>query len=131
MIRFLIDECLSPFLALTAKQQGYEGVHVRQLGLDGAPDELVASQALAREDIVVTNNARDFRRLYATFTSHPGLVIVLPSLKVDIQVSRFIETIAFIESQPTVVDQMVIVHRDGTITIEPWPPISAQRSPTP
>jgi hypothetical protein len=33
----------------------------------------------------------------------------------------FAEVVEFIEAQPTVVDQMVVVRRDGEITIEPWP----------
>ena len=122
-VRFLIDECLSPELAVTAKQHGYEGAHVRQLQLGSASDDALTRVALEREDIIVTNNARDFRRLYARLAAHPGLVIILPSLAIGLQITCFIDVIAFIEAQPSVIDQMVTVRRDGHITIEPWPPI--------
>lgn len=130
-IRFLIDECLSPELAVTAKQQGYEGAHVRQLQPGSPPDCALTRVALEREDIIVTNNARDFRRLYARLATHPGLVIILPSLAIGLQITRSTEVIAFIENQPTVIDQMVTVRRDGRITIEPRPPIrSAEQEPS-
>ena len=78
-------------------------------------------RAIAQGDIVVTNNARDYRRIYARAPAHPGLVIVLQSLARGRQTAAFRGVIAFIEAQPSVVDQMVVVRRDGAIGIEPWP----------
>lgn len=121
MIRFLIDECLTPYLAIVSKIEGYEGEHVNHLRLDGQPDRSIALTAIMREDILVTNNARDLRRIYAGLASHPGLLIILPSVPRREQMSLFRQAIAFIEAQPQIVDQMVVVRRDRTITIEPWP----------
>lgn len=81
----------------------------------------MAVKAVERGDIFVTNNARHYRRLYAKFTRHPGLVIVLSSVRVTRQMEIFGQVLSFIEGQPSVVDQMVVVRRDGEITIEPWP----------
>ena len=75
-------------------------------------------QAVERGDIFVTNNARHYRRLYAKFTRHPGLVIVLPSVPLERQWELFAQVIAFVEEQSSIVDQMVVVRSH---TIEPWP----------
>jgi predicted nuclease of predicted toxin-antitoxin system len=124
-IRFLIDECLSPYLAITAKQHGYAGEHAVRLDHAGDADGALMGLALKREDILVTNNARDFKRIYRRLVTHPGLVLILPSVNAARQIILFRKVIAFIEAQPAVIDQMVTVRRDGTITIEPWPPIPA------
>lgn len=123
MIRFLIDECLTPNLAGVAKSLGYEARDAVGAGLGQKPDPVLARAALEGDDIFVTNNARDFRRLYARFTRHPGLVLILPSVPMGEQITLFTRVIAFIEAQPNVIDQMVAVRRDGTIAIESWPPI--------
>jgi predicted nuclease of predicted toxin-antitoxin system len=120
-IRFLIDECLTSRLCRLAKQRGYAAEHVVLVNLGSTPDSVIAVKAVERGDIFVTNNARHYRRLYAKFTRHPGLVIIMPSVPLDSQMRLFARVVEFIEAQPTVVDQMVVVRRDGEITIEPWP----------
>jgi len=108
-------------LLTVAKEHGYEAEHVLGLSLGSTPDRVIAARALQRQDVFVTNNARDFRRLYAKFRTHPGLVIVLPSVKFGEQMRLFRKIIEFIESQPNIVDQMVTMRNDGAVTIEPWP----------
>jgi predicted nuclease of predicted toxin-antitoxin system len=44
-MRFLIDENLSPRLAELLRTAGHDAVHVRDLGLASAPDEVVMSAA--------------------------------------------------------------------------------------
>lgn len=44
-MRFLIDENLSPRLADLLRTAGHDAVHVRDLGLASAPDEVVMSVA--------------------------------------------------------------------------------------
>jgi uncharacterized protein with PIN domain len=62
--RFLIDENLSPQLARHLRfVQGYDAVHVNEIGLQGARDDNVLARAIAEGRIVVTSNAEDFRRL--------------------------------------------------------------------
>jgi predicted nuclease of predicted toxin-antitoxin system len=120
-IRFLIDECLTPRLCTLAKHTGYAAEHVVHIQLGSKPDGVVAVEAVERGDIFVTNNAHHYRRLYAKFTRHPGLVIILPSVPLERQLELFARVMAFIEEQPSIVDQMVVMRRDGQITIEPWP----------
>jgi predicted nuclease of predicted toxin-antitoxin system len=75
-MRFLIDECLSIDLVLIANHAGHEAQHVARLGKAGWKDWNVARYAADGDFVLVTNNASDFRRLYATQSLHAGLVIV-------------------------------------------------------
>lgn len=70
---FLIDECLTPSLAGLAKNWGYNAEHVTELALRRTPDDLLAAFAVGREALMVTNNARDFRRIYRSLPFHPDL----------------------------------------------------------
>lgn len=79
-MRFLIDECLTIDLVSVASQAGHEAQHVARVGKAGWKDWNVARHAAEGDLVVVTNNAGDFRRLYATRPLHAGLVIIVPSV---------------------------------------------------
>lgn len=120
MIRFLVDECLSPSLAEAARARGYDATHVVWLGRGSADDREVTRIALERDYIVVTNNARDFRRIYGRLEVHPGLVLVLPDLPGAQQRRYFLAIVEFIDARPDVVNRIVSIDRAGVITIEDW-----------
>jgi predicted nuclease of predicted toxin-antitoxin system len=77
-VRFLIDECLSVDLVAVAGQAGYEAQHVAHVGKAGWKDWNVVRYASDGDFILVTNNASDFRRLYAAQPLHVGLIILIP-----------------------------------------------------
>ena len=79
-MRFLIDECLSIDLVSVASQAGHEAQHVAHVGRAGWKDWNVAAYASAGDFVLVTNNASDFRRLYAVQALHAGLVIIIPNV---------------------------------------------------
>ena len=79
-MRFLIDECLTIDLVAVAHQAGHEARHVARVGKAGWKDWNVARYAAEGDFVVVTNNASDFRRLYATQALHAGLLIIIPSV---------------------------------------------------
>jgi predicted nuclease of predicted toxin-antitoxin system len=79
-MRFLIDECLSIDLVSIASQAGHDAQHVARVGKAGWKDWNVARYAAEDNFVVVTNNASDFRRLYAAQPLHAGLVIIIPSV---------------------------------------------------
>jgi predicted nuclease of predicted toxin-antitoxin system len=79
-MRFLIDECLTIDLISIAGQAGHEAQHVAHVGKAGWKDWNVARYAAEGDFVVVTNNASDFRKLYATQSLHTGLVIIIPSV---------------------------------------------------
>jgi len=88
-VRFLIDECLSPALVREAQASGSEAYHLAHMGRAGLADRQVVAYAVARDLTVVTNNAGDFRRLYAAQHLHPGLVILIPNADREAQVGLF------------------------------------------
>lgn len=77
-MRFLIDECLSVDLVAVAGESGHEAQHVAHIGRAGWRDWNVAGYARDGDFVLVTNNATDFRQLYATQPLHAGLVILIP-----------------------------------------------------
>jgi len=79
-MRFLIDECLSIDLISVAGQAGHEAQHVARVGKAGWKDWNVLRYASDGDFVLVTNNASDFRRLYAAQPLHAGLVIIIPSV---------------------------------------------------
>jgi predicted nuclease of predicted toxin-antitoxin system len=85
-MRFLIDECLSIELVSVASQAGHEAQHLAHVGKAGWKDRNVALYAQESDFVLVTNNATDFRCIYATTPLHAGLVIIIPN--VDRQTQR-------------------------------------------
>jgi len=77
-MRFLIDECLTIDLISIASEAGHEAQHLAHVGKAGWKDWNVAHYAAEGDFVVVTNNASDFRRLYAKEPLHAGLVIIIP-----------------------------------------------------
>jgi predicted nuclease of predicted toxin-antitoxin system len=79
-VRFFIDECLSPQLAIRLNNTGrHDAVHPLHVGRRGEPDHRVLAWCIAEDRITVTENARDFRHLIGKTELHPGLII-LPSV---------------------------------------------------
>lgn len=75
-MRFLIDECLSPKLALALSREGHYAEHPRDRGNLGTSDQAVLERCLDLNLVVVTHNAEDFRKLAGTAPIHPGIVIM-------------------------------------------------------
>ena len=79
-MRLFIDECLSPRMARALNETGrHVAVHPRDHGGVGEPDYKVLARCIAEDLIIVTENARDFRKLVRRAEVHPGL-IVLPNV---------------------------------------------------
>jgi predicted nuclease of predicted toxin-antitoxin system len=84
--KFLIDECLSPALALLAREQGFvESSHVTWLGKSGWKDWELRAFILEQDWTFVTRNSVDFRGpadqpgshgQYADVLLHAGLVCI-------------------------------------------------------
>ena len=84
-MRFLIDECLSIDLISVASQAGHEAQHVARVGKAGWKDWNVLRYARDGDFVLVTNNASDFRRLYAKEALHAGLIILIPQIGRELQ----------------------------------------------
>jgi predicted nuclease of predicted toxin-antitoxin system len=88
-VRFLIDECLTVDLVTVAGESGHEAQHVAHVGRAGWKDWNVIRYASEGDLILVTNNASDFRQLYAAQPLHAGLLILIPVVNRNVQKRLF------------------------------------------
>ena len=86
MLKFLIDECLSPDLAQLARDRGYhDSFHVTWLGKAGWKDWQLRELIIEQDWTFVTRNSVDFRGpanqpgsegQYANVPIHAGLICI-------------------------------------------------------
>lgn len=88
-MKFLVDECLHTSLVAVAETRNHGATHVNWLGLSGETDWELMPRILAEDFTFVTNNARDFRKLYAREELHAGLLIIVPQVAPDRQRQLF------------------------------------------
>jgi predicted nuclease of predicted toxin-antitoxin system len=72
--KLLLDENLSPAIALALTREGLDVTHVRDRGLLQATDVDVFARALQEDRILVTSDVDDFAKLARAATVHAGLV---------------------------------------------------------
>jgi predicted nuclease of predicted toxin-antitoxin system len=112
-MRFLIDECLPPALTVIANQEGHEAQHVVHIGKAGWSDQNVVRLAAEGDFIVVTNNASDFRKLYATQPLHAGLIILLPNAGREVHMRLFKYALELLAANGEPVNQVLEMGFDG------------------
>lgn len=116
---FLIDECLHRRLVNTARDRGHPAEHVVALGLGGAPDPLIAGAAVGRGAVLVTNNRRDFRRIYGRLKRHPGLLVIIPNGALSTQTRLFEAALDHVEANP-MTDRLLEISISGEINFQTW-----------
>ena len=124
MIRFLIDENLSPQLTETAEAFGYSAFHVAHRGWSALTDAQVLRRVLDEDLTLVTNNWNDFRPMLKRAEIHPGIVVILPNVRRERQVELFASALSVIRSHEPPLDMvnMVLeVAADGTVTLYTMP----------
>lgn len=62
-VKLLLDENISPAVALALAADGVDAWHVRDRGLEGATDHELLDRAYAEDRILVTLNVGDFETL--------------------------------------------------------------------
>lgn len=79
-MNLLIDECLHTSLIAVAQAHGHLAQHVAWMGLSGETDWALMERVRADDLTLVTNNARDFRKIFAREPIHAGLILILPQV---------------------------------------------------
>ena len=126
-VKLFIDECLSPRLALWLNDTGeHDAAHPLHVGRRGLPDHAVLAWCLDEDRTIVTENARDFRKLVGGADLHPGLII-LPALSRE-ETWQFLQAaIAFLAEHGAPSDVMVNhvleVSDNGSMTLYELPPM--------
>ena len=106
-VKFLLDECLSHLYVATLAIRGYpDAIHPIHIGMRRSRDDQLLARAIAEDRILISANARDYRKLLRTAEIHPGAILVEG---VDRMVTwRLIElALSFIETQFAPNDYMI------------------------
>lgn len=75
-LELLLDENLSPAVAVTLREEGHDVAHVRDRALRGAIDAVVLQKAYDEDRALVTANVADFEKLARAVELHAGIVFV-------------------------------------------------------
>jgi predicted nuclease of predicted toxin-antitoxin system len=123
-VRFLIDECLSVELTGVANEAGFEAHHVAHRGLAGAKDHQLRPVLLDEHFTLVTNNGRDFLKLLAEVELHPGLVIVIPNVRIAAQAALFRAALEFFQGREDLeelINKVLEVHAEDDVRVYDLP----------
>ena len=88
---------------------GYVAHHVEHLGLKGAPDWQLWKRAIDDDLTFVTNNAQDFRKLYRRSELHPGLVLILPMVRPEVQRELFHAALEYLANRRMLINRLIEV----------------------
>ncbi|RUW64444.1 DUF5615 family PIN-like protein [Mesorhizobium sp. M2A.F.Ca.ET.067.02.1.1] len=117
-MNFLIDECLHTSLVAVAQLRGHVANHVNWLGLSGETDWNLMPRILEDDFTFVTNNAKDFRKLYAKEPVHPGLLIIVPQVAPERQRELFNTILEELDPDELIVNEVIEIEiADGNAIV--------------
>jgi predicted nuclease of predicted toxin-antitoxin system len=75
-VRFLVDENLSPLLAVGLNDAGHDAAHVRDIGLTSAADSVILDRARADGRVLVSADTDFGSLLAASGDNAPSIILV-------------------------------------------------------
>jgi predicted nuclease of predicted toxin-antitoxin system len=75
-VRFLIDNNLSPLLAESLKAAGHDAVHLRDLGMQAAPDPAVLQRAQVDQRVLVSADTDFGALLSSSRATGPSVLLI-------------------------------------------------------
>jgi predicted nuclease of predicted toxin-antitoxin system len=113
-VKLLIDECLHMSLVAVAETRGHSATHVNYLGLSGATDWDLMPRIVQDDFTFVTNNAKDFRKLYALEPIHAGLLIIIPQVPPPLQRQLFAALLDELALEDVPINILIEIEFDGS-----------------
>lgn len=110
-MRLLLDENISRQVARALTKQGYDVVHVFDLGLQGRADPVIFHAAQVRQAAIVTANRADFELLVIAWDTwrlggHQGLI--LPRRGTHLRTAEWIEALEHVFALDTALSGRVV-----------------------
>lgn len=123
MLRLLLDENLSPAVALALREGGWDIIHIRERGLLGATDPQVLEYAFNDDRVLITANVNDFVKLTTAREIHAGVVLIENgSLGRAEQRELLDRVLASLASRDDTVNLILRVAIDGALLYDEPPP---------
>jgi len=120
-VRFLVDECLTPRLCTLAHEYGHEAYHVAHRGWGRLKDPQLLAKMLAESLVLVTNNRDDFVALIGDAELHPGLIVIVESVRRNEQIASFATALDAIGGREDLINTVVEVDGDRTVEVYELP----------